>query len=54
MGSSDQRNDRFPAGTDPGLLEYYAVKMGKSDVDVLCESYRMLRTASAAPYLSHI
>jgi 3-oxoadipate enol-lactonase len=28
--------------------------MGKSDVEVLCALYGLLRTASAAPYLSRI
>ncbi len=45
---------RFPPGTDPALLEWYAAEMGKSDVEVLCALYGLLRTASAAPYLSRI
>jgi 3-oxoadipate enol-lactonase len=45
---------RFPGDTDPGLLKWYAAEMGKSDVEVLCALYGLLRTASAADYLSDI
>jgi 3-oxoadipate enol-lactonase len=45
---------RFPPGTDPGLLEWYANEMGKSDVEVLCGLYGLLRHASAASFLPKI
>lgn len=45
---------RFPPGTDPKLCEWYAAEMGKSDVEVLCALYGVLRTATAEPYLSRI
>jgi len=45
---------RFPPGTDPGLLEWYANEMGKSNVEVMCGLYGLLRHATAQPYLSKI
>lgn len=45
---------RFPPGTDPGLLEWYAAEMGKSDVEVLCGLYGLLRNASARDFLPRI
>ena len=45
---------RFPPGTDPGLLEWYANEMGKSDVEVMCGLYGLLRHASAASFLKKI
>lgn len=45
---------RFPPGTDPGLLDWYANEMGRSDVEVLCGLYALLRHASAAPFLNRI
>lgn len=45
---------RFPPGTDPGLTKWYAAEMGKSDVEVLCALYELLRTASAEPFLPRI
>lgn len=45
---------RFPPGTDPGLLAWYAAEMGKSNVEVLCGLYGLLRNATAAPFLSKI
>ena len=45
---------RFPPGTDPGLLEWYAGEMGKSDVEVLCGLYGLLRHASATDFLTRI
>jgi 3-oxoadipate enol-lactonase len=45
---------RFPPGTDPGLLEWYAGEMGKSDVEVLCGLYGLLRHASAKDFLPRV
>ena len=45
---------RFPPGTDPGLLEWYANEMGKSDVEVMCGLYGLLRHATAEPFLPKI
>lgn len=45
---------RFPPGTDEGLREWYAQEMGKSDVEVLCALYGLLRDASAEAFLSRI
>jgi 3-oxoadipate enol-lactonase len=45
---------RFPPDTDPGLLEWYAAEMGKSNVEVLCGLYGLLRDATAQPFLSRI
>ncbi len=45
---------RFPPGTDEGLREWYAAEMGKSDVEVLCALYELLRDATAEPYLKRI
>lgn len=45
---------RFPPGTDPGLLEWYANEMGKSDVEVMCGLYGLLRHASAQSFLPKI
>ncbi len=45
---------RFPPGTDPGLLDWYANEMGKSDVEVMCGLYGLLRHASAEAFLKKI
>lgn len=45
---------RFPPGTDPGLLDWYANEMGKSDVEVMCGLYGLLRHASALSFLPKI
>lgn len=45
---------RFPPGTDPGMLEWYADEMGKTDVEILCAQYRMQSTASAKELLPRI
>ena len=45
---------RFPPGTDPGLLEWYASEMGQSDVEVMCGLYGLLRHASAESFLPKI
>ena len=45
---------RFPPDTDPRLLDWYADEMGRNDVEVMCALYRLLRNASAEPYLPRI
>ena len=45
---------RFPAGTDPGLLAWYADEMGKSRVEVLIRMSRIASTVDATPYLDRI
>ena len=48
------RATRFPAGTDPGLLKWYAGAMGKSHVEVLIRMSRIASAIDATPYLGHI
>lgn len=45
---------RFPDGTDPGLLAWYADEMGKSSVDVLIRMSRIASSVDATPYLDRI
>jgi pimeloyl-ACP methyl ester carboxylesterase len=45
---------RFPEGTDPGLLAWYADEMGKSPVDVLIRMSRIASTVDATPYIDRI
>ena len=45
---------RFPAGTDPGLLAWYADEMGKSNVDVLIRMSRIASAVDATPYLERV
>ncbi len=45
---------RFPAGTDPGLLSWYADEMGASRVEVLIRMSRIASTVDATPYLERI
>jgi pimeloyl-ACP methyl ester carboxylesterase len=45
---------RFPAGTDPGLLAWYADEMGKSHVDVLIRMSRIASSVDATPHLDRI
>ena len=45
---------RFPEGTDPGLLAWYADEMGKSSVDVLIRMSRIASTVDATPYIDRI
>jgi hypothetical protein len=44
----------LPEGTDPALREWYVREIGKSDVDVLCGLYGLLRHATAQEYLPRI
>lgn len=46
--------DFFPSGTNPGLREWYVGEIGKSDVEVLCGLYGLLRHASAKDFLPRI
>jgi hypothetical protein len=45
---------RFPAGTDTGLLAWYADEMGKSPVEVLVRMSRIASSVDATPYLERI
>jgi 3-oxoadipate enol-lactonase len=45
---------RFPAGTDPGLLKWYADEMGGSNVEVLIRMSRIASGVDARPYLARI
>jgi 3-oxoadipate enol-lactonase len=45
---------RFPAGTDPGLLAWYADEMGTSSVEVLIRMSRIASKVDARPYLARI
>ena len=55
-GWADAANSatRFPAGTDPGLLKWYADEMGKSNVEVLIRMSRIASVIDATPYLTRI
>jgi 3-oxoadipate enol-lactonase len=44
----------LPEGTDPALRDWYVAEIGKSDVEVLCGLYGLLRHASAQEYLPRI
>lgn len=45
---------RFPPGTDPRQLDWYADEMGRNDVEVMCALYRLLRNATAESFLPKI
>jgi 3-oxoadipate enol-lactonase len=45
---------RFPDGTDPGLLAWYADEMGKSSVEVLIRMSRIASSVDATPYIDRI
>jgi 3-oxoadipate enol-lactonase len=53
---SDKANaaTRFPAGTDPGMLRWYADEMGKSNVDVLVAVSLLASRVNATPFLARI
>jgi len=44
----------FPPGTDKRLREWYVAEIAKSDVEVLCGLYGLLRHANAKPFLPRI
>ncbi len=46
--------DFFPAGTDQGLRDWYVGEIAKSDAEVLCGLYGLLRHASAQDLLPRI
>jgi 3-oxoadipate enol-lactonase len=59
MGSRDWADaansaTRFPEGTDPGLLAWYADEMGRSRVEVLVRMSRIASSVDATPYLERI
>jgi 3-oxoadipate enol-lactonase len=45
---------RFPPGTDPGHLEWYADEMGKSRVEVMVAMSRLAAKVEAVPFLARI
>jgi 3-oxoadipate enol-lactonase len=45
---------RFPPGTDPGLLSWYADEMGKSSVDTMVAMSEYVSQFDSSPYLSRI
>jgi 3-oxoadipate enol-lactonase len=45
---------RFPEGTDPGLLAWYADEMGKSPVEVLIRMSRIASSVDATPFIDRI
>jgi 3-oxoadipate enol-lactonase len=55
-GWADAANSatRFPEGTDPGLLAWYADEMGKSRVEVLIRMSQIASGVDATPYLAKI
>lgn len=55
-GWADKANSatRFPEGTDPGLLSWYADEMGKSRVEVLIRMSLIASSVDATPYLERI
>jgi pimeloyl-ACP methyl ester carboxylesterase len=44
----------FPEGTDPALREWYVNEIGKTNTEVLCGLYGLLRHASAQEFLPRI
>jgi 3-oxoadipate enol-lactonase len=48
------RATRFPPGSDPKMLEWYADETGKSDVDVLIAMSRLASKADATPILDQV
>ena len=45
---------RFPPGTDPALLRWYAEEIGKSDVNVRIAMSRLASKVEAEPVFSRI
>ncbi len=48
------KSTRFPAGTDPSLLDWYSEEFGKSDVNVLLAMSRVAVTLNLAPVIDKI
>jgi 3-oxoadipate enol-lactonase len=46
--------DRFPPGTDPGLMTWFAEEQGKSDIEVMIAMQKLFYSLDAAPYLPRI
>ena len=46
--------DRFPPGTDAGLMAWFADEQGKSDIDVMIAMQKLFYNLDAAPYLPRI
>jgi 3-oxoadipate enol-lactonase len=46
--------DRFPPGTDPGLMAWFAEEQGKSDIEVMIAMQKLFYSLDAAPYLPRI
>ena len=45
---------RFPPGTDPGLIEWYANEMAKTPVEVLVSFFDLICKSSAADFLNRV
>ena len=48
------KNTRFPPGSDPQLLEWYAAEFGQSDVNVLIAMSKVAKTVNLNPHLANI
>ena len=46
--------DRFPPGTDPGLMEWFAVEQGQSDLEVMINMQKFTYGLDTTPYLARI
>ncbi len=46
--------DRFPQGTDPGLMDWFSEEQGKSDVEVMIAMQKFVRSADTRPFLPKI
>src|SRR5215211_6162802 len=52
--AASNTSTRFPPGTDPGLLEWYAAELGKTNVESLIALSRIAQTVDIAPYLPKV
>jgi len=48
------KGDRFSAGTDPGLMQWFAEQQGSSDVEVLIAMQKLAKRIDATPCLPRI
>lgn len=46
--------DRFAPGTDPGLMAWFAEEQGKSDVEVMIATQKLIYALDPVPYLPRI
>ncbi len=46
--------DRFPPGTDPGLMAWFADEQGQSDIEVMIAMQKLFYSLDATPYLPRI